>query len=45
VTVARTLSGESLIASGLNGDETVVTDGQLSLRDGLRVDIKRAPGA
>jgi membrane fusion protein, multidrug efflux system len=45
VTVARTLGGESLIASGLNGDETVVTDGQLSLRDGLRVDIKRAPGA
>lgn len=45
VTVSRTLAGESLIASGLNGDETVVTDGQLSLRDGLRVDIKRAPGA
>ena len=45
VTVSRTVSGESLIASGLNGDETVVTDGQLSLRDGLRVDIKRAPGA
>jgi membrane fusion protein, multidrug efflux system len=45
VTVSRSVSGESLIASGLNGDETVVTDGQLSLRDGLRVDIKRAPGA
>jgi multidrug efflux system membrane fusion protein len=45
VAVSRTLAGESLIASGLNGDETVVTDGQLSLRDGLRVDIKRAPGA
>jgi multidrug efflux system membrane fusion protein len=45
VAVSRTLAGESLVASGLNGDETVVTDGQLSLRDGLRVDIKRAPGA
>jgi multidrug efflux system membrane fusion protein len=45
VTVSRTLGGESIIAKGLNGDETVVTDGQLSLRDGLRVDIKRAPGA
>jgi RND family efflux transporter MFP subunit len=45
VTVSRTLGGESLIASGLSGDETVVTDGQLSLRDGIRVDIKRAPGA
>jgi RND family efflux transporter MFP subunit len=45
VTVTRTRGGESLIASGLNGDEVVVTDGQLSLRDGIRVDIKRAPGA
>jgi membrane fusion protein, multidrug efflux system len=45
VAVSRTLSGESVIASGLNGDETIVTDGQLSLREGLRVDIKRAPGA
>jgi RND family efflux transporter MFP subunit len=43
VTVTRTLGGESIIATGLNGDETVVTDGQLSLRDGLRVDIKTAP--
>jgi multidrug efflux system membrane fusion protein len=45
VTVARTLAGESVLSSGLNGGETVVTDGQLSLRDGFRVDIKRAPGA
>jgi RND family efflux transporter MFP subunit len=43
VTVARTLNGESIIASGLSGGETVVTDGQLSLREGSRVDIKTAP--
>lgn len=45
VTVARTVDGETVIASGLSGDETVVTDGQLSLRDGSRVDIKRQAGA
>ncbi len=45
MTVARTLEGEAVIAEGLNGGETVVTDGQVSLRDGSRVDIKRAPGA
>lgn len=45
VTVARTVDGEAVIASGLSGDETVVTDGQLSLRDGTRVDIKRQAGA
>ena len=44
VTVARTVDGESVIASGLSGDETVVTDGQLSLRDGTRVDVKRQAG-
>ncbi|HVT56306.1 MAG TPA: efflux RND transporter periplasmic adaptor subunit [Xanthobacteraceae bacterium] len=41
VTVARTAGGESIIAKGLSGNETVVTDGQLSLRDGTLVDIKR----
>jgi multidrug efflux system membrane fusion protein len=45
VTVARTFNGEAIVASGLSGGETVVTDGQLSLREGSRVDIKRAPGA
>ena len=45
ITVARTVDGETVIASGLSGDETVVTDGQLSLRDGARVDIKRQAGA
>jgi multidrug efflux system membrane fusion protein len=45
VSVARTLEGEAVIAEGLNGGETVVTDGQVALRDGSRVDVKRAPGA
>jgi membrane fusion protein, multidrug efflux system len=45
VTVARTVDGEAVVSKGLNGDETVVTDGQLSLRDGSRVDIKRQAGA
>jgi multidrug efflux system membrane fusion protein len=45
ITVARTVDGEAVVTNGLNGDETVVTDGQLSLRDGARVDIKRQTGA
>jgi RND family efflux transporter MFP subunit len=45
VTVGRTQNGESIIGSGLSGDETVVTDGQLSLRDGSRVEIKQRTGA
>lgn len=40
VKVLRTADGEAVMSEGLNGDETVVTDGQLSLRDGSRVDIK-----
>ncbi len=40
VKVARSVDGESVISEGLNGNETVVTDGQLSLRDGSRVEIK-----
>lgn len=40
VKVLRTVDGEAVLSEGLNGDETVVTDGQLSLRDGSRVDIK-----
>jgi membrane fusion protein, multidrug efflux system len=41
VKVIRTADGEAILSEGLNGDETVVTDGQLSLRDGTRVDIKQ----
>ena len=45
VTVARTIDGDAVITGGLEGNETIVTDGQLSLRDGARVDIKRQAGA
>ena len=45
VTVGRTQSSEALITNGLSGNETVVTDGQLSLRDGSRVEIKQRAGA
>jgi RND family efflux transporter MFP subunit len=45
VTVARTVDRRALIGDGLKAGETVVTEGQMSLRDGSRVDVKRAPGA
>jgi len=45
ITAARTVDSETVVTSGLNGDETVVIDGQLSLRDGARVDIKPQVGA
>jgi RND family efflux transporter MFP subunit len=45
VKVMRTVDRRALVGEGLRGGETVVTEGQLSLRDGSRVDIKRAPGA
>lgn len=37
VTVDRQVGSETVIASGLDGGETVVTDGQLLLSDGTRV--------
>lgn len=37
VTIDRQISQETVIGSGLNGGETVVTDGQLLLSDGARV--------
>jgi RND family efflux transporter MFP subunit len=42
VVVGRTLEGEAVISEGLNGGETVVTDGQLLLTEGARV-TPRAP--
>ncbi len=46
VTVARTAAGTSVIASGLNGGEDVVVDGQLLLRDGTLVQVReRKAGA
>jgi RND family efflux transporter MFP subunit len=41
VKVERQAAGETVIASGLNGGETVVTDGQLLLSDGTRVESRR----
>jgi RND family efflux transporter MFP subunit len=37
VTVERAVGSETVIKSGLNGGETIVTDGQLLLSDGTRV--------
>lgn len=48
VTVERTVDGRAVITAGLTGNEVVVTQGQLALRDGSRVDIKgetKAPSA
>jgi RND family efflux transporter MFP subunit len=45
VTVPRTVDGVALVAEGLKAGEIVVTEGQMSLRDGLRVDIKRPAGS
>jgi membrane fusion protein, multidrug efflux system len=40
VKVARTIGGESVIAKGIAPGETVVTDGQLRLLPGIKVQIK-----
>ena len=40
VTVNRTVGNESVIAKGLSADERVVTDGQLRLTNGSRVEIR-----
>lgn len=45
VTVARTVDGRTVIAKGLDGGETVVTDGQLSLREGSRVNVRTRTAA
>jgi multidrug efflux system membrane fusion protein len=46
VTVARAFGSDSVISSGLAGDETVVTDGHLLLVDGSRITAReRRPGA
>jgi membrane fusion protein, multidrug efflux system len=42
VQVARVLDSESVLASGLEGGETVVTNGQLLLSNGTKVAV-RAP--
>ena len=46
VKVARVIDGETVLASGLDGGETVVTEGQLLLTNGSRVSPRSAkPGA
>jgi RND family efflux transporter MFP subunit len=46
VTVDRTADGNSVIATGLSGGETVVVDGQLLLSNGTPVDVRtRKAGA
>ncbi len=42
VKVERTVGGQSVIGSGLNGDETVVTDGQMQLSNGTPVSTRKA---
>jgi RND family efflux transporter MFP subunit len=42
VKVARVLQHETILESGLNGGETVVTDGQLRLTNGARVALRNA---
>ena len=44
VEIERVVGAESVVKSGLQGGETVVTDGHLQLRNGSRVNI-RAPKA
>jgi multidrug efflux system membrane fusion protein len=41
VTVERTVGSQSVIGKGLNGGETVVTDGQLLLSNGTRVNPRQ----
>lgn len=43
VKVARSLGSESVIAKGVEPGETVVTDGQLRLIPGIKVQIKSTP--
>lgn len=42
VTVARVLDTETVLESGLEGGETVVTEGQLLLTNGARVNVREA---
>jgi RND family efflux transporter MFP subunit len=42
VTVARVVGSQSVLSSGLQGGETVVTNGQLLLSDGTKVDVRES---
>jgi RND family efflux transporter MFP subunit len=43
VKVSRLLGAETVIASGLNDGDVVVTDGHLLLNDGARVTVRERP--
>jgi multidrug efflux system membrane fusion protein len=45
VKVERAVGGETIISSGLSGGETVVTDGQLLLSNGSRVNVRTPKAA
>jgi multidrug efflux system membrane fusion protein len=45
VTVSRTVEGSAVVASGLSEGERVVTDGQLRLNNGTRVEIRTSAEA
>jgi len=45
VVVSRTTDGETVVQNGLNPDEKVVTDGQLRLYPGAKVEIKNSNSA
>jgi len=42
VTVGRRQGGDVVIAAGLSADERVVTDGQVRLAPGVKVEVKPA---
>jgi RND family efflux transporter MFP subunit len=45
VKVERLIDDNTVLSSGLNGGETVVTDGQLQLSQGTRVNVRATPAA
>jgi multidrug efflux system membrane fusion protein len=45
VEAGRTVNGETVVQKGLQADERVVTDGQLRLYPGARVEIKASDSA
>jgi len=45
VKVARTIGGDAIIASGIHPGETVVTDGQLELLPGVKVQVSTTTGS
>ena len=44
VTVDRTIDQLAVISEGLTGEETVVTDGQLLITDGVKVEQRGGGG-